>query len=87
MSCLEQSPLRPTVHHLQWEFLRQQLLKVRWPGTADPHVSFALAQGVLIGLEMAGVIDQEANHRMFWLLSDAQDHRWAADRQNPANKE
>jgi hypothetical protein len=83
MSCLERTPTRPTVHPLQWEFLRQQLLKVRWPGTADPHVSFAIVQGVLIGLEMAGVIDQEANRRMFWLLTDAQDRRWAEDRQTP----
>ena len=83
MTCLEQTPLRPALSPEEWEFLRQQLLKVRWPGTADPHVSFALAQGVLIGLQLAGVIDLEANRRMFWLLSDAQERRWAEDRRNP----
>jgi hypothetical protein len=74
MTCLEQPP---TLRRVQWEFLRTHLLKVRWPGTSDPHVSFALVQGVLIGLEMAGVIDQEANQRMFWLMTEAQERRWA----------
>jgi hypothetical protein len=86
MSCLEQNPTTPTVHPLQWEFLRQQLLKVRWPETADPHTSFALVQGVLIGLQIAGVIDWEASQRMFWLMTDAQNRRWAEARRS-ANKE
>ena len=76
MTCLEPPPTRALTRHDR-EFLRQQLLKVRWPGTADPYTSFALAQGVLIGLHMAGVIDQDANQRMFWLMTDAQDRRYA----------
>lgn len=81
MTCIEPTPTRPVVHPLQWEYLRKQLLKVRWPETADPSSAFTLVQGILFGLEMAGVISQTANQRMFRLMSNAQERRWAEERE------
>jgi hypothetical protein len=62
----------------EWEYLRQQLIQVRWPTAAvSPHCAFSTVHGVSIGLRMAGAISLEAQGRIFALLCNARGHRLA----------
>ena len=59
----------------EWEYLRHQLLLVRWPTGVSPDCAFSTVHGVSIGLRMAGAISLEAQGRIFDLICNARDRR------------
>lgn len=78
MSCLE--PLQPAgqLTPLWREFLRTQLLLVRWP-EMQPELQFSTVYGMTLGLRMAGVIDCDTQQRFYALLCNARRYRHAEE--------